>query len=358
MTDATRLRAQVGTLAVLPLALVVAACGGGDSTSFVPSNTPTDGDSQTNACGALPAGVQLGGDVAAADARAETDRRVVLMGGGPENDDAMTHFLEAVNGGDVMVLRASGSTSSYWDYFRQTLQPSPKPSSVTTMRIDDPRYATQPSVICRVRSAEAIWLAGGDQWEYLGRWPDVIQAAISTLVLRNGPVGGTSAGAMSLGEFAFDARLGSVTSAEVLADPLRPEVSVSESRFPSPELFSVIVDTHFSERDREGRLLGFLARAMHNTGIERLIGLGLDERVAIVFQDDQYRVSAIGDAAAWFYQVDGVPTLLPETPLSMTGIRRFRLPAGSSGSWPPVPDSVGAEVLVIEDGVVRVVEGG
>lgn len=349
---------RVGLAAALLWAVLLGGCDQGGSSGFAGQNSPTTPDPQAPGCGPLPAGVQLGGDVTALDARAQTNRQVVLMGGGLEIDGAMTEFLEAVNGGDVMVLRASGSTSSYSDYFRGELQPSPKPSSVTTMRIDDPSYATQPSVVCRVRSAEAIWLAGGDQWDYLGRWPDVIHSAISTLTLRNGPVGGISAGAVGLGEFAFDARLGSVTSAEVLADPLRAEVSVSESRYPTPELYSVIVDSHFSERNREGRLLGFLARTMHDTGIERLIGLGLDERVAVVLEDGEYRVSAIEDAAAWFYQVDGVPTLLPETPLTLTGIRRFRLPNGSSGSWPPIPDSVGAEVLEIEDGVLRVVEGG
>jgi hypothetical protein len=34
---------------------------------------------------------------------------VCMMGGASENDDAMIWFLEKANGGDVVVLRASGS---------------------------------------------------------------------------------------------------------------------------------------------------------------------------------------------------------------------------------------------------------
>ncbi|MFY8028415.1 MAG: cyanophycinase, partial [Bacteroidia bacterium] len=40
----------------------------------------------------------------------------VLMGGATENDSAMVWFLQQANGGDIVVLRASGS-NGYNNYF-------------------------------------------------------------------------------------------------------------------------------------------------------------------------------------------------------------------------------------------------
>ena len=45
---------------------------------------------------------------------------VCLMGGATEDDNAMIWFLEQANGGDILVLRASGS-DGYNDYFYSDL---------------------------------------------------------------------------------------------------------------------------------------------------------------------------------------------------------------------------------------------
>ena len=42
------------------------------------------------------------------DAQAEPTGGICLMGGSTENDEAMRWFLRSANGGDVLVLRASG----------------------------------------------------------------------------------------------------------------------------------------------------------------------------------------------------------------------------------------------------------
>jgi cyanophycinase-like exopeptidase len=65
---------------------------------------------------------------------------------------------------------------------------------------------------------------------------------------------------MPLGALACDARAGSATSAQALADPYHAMATVSRSPFAQPELHDALVDTHFMQRDREGRLLACLAR--------------------------------------------------------------------------------------------------
>jgi cyanophycinase len=76
----------------------------------------------------------------------------------------------------------------------------------------------------------------------------------------------------------------------------------------------VIIDQHFAERGRFGRLLGAVA---HNP---RVLGIGIDEDTAAVVEGDEFRV--IGSGAV--YVVDGehvshsnVAEAQPERVLSM-----------------------------------------
>ena len=68
---------------------------------------------------------------------------VCMMGGASENDDAMTWFLEKANGGDVVVLRASGS-DGYNNYMYSQLGVSI--NSVTTFVFDNEAGAIDPYV--------------------------------------------------------------------------------------------------------------------------------------------------------------------------------------------------------------------
>ncbi len=289
------------------------------------------------------------------DATPSPVRRLVLMGGGPEEDGAARRFAEAAAGGDIVVLRATGSLTSYPDYFSAELAPSPAPASVVTIRTDTPPLADHPSVLCRLDRAEAIWLAGGSQWDYLGRWPHPVHVAIREAWRRGAAMGGTSAGAVSMGEAVFDARHGTVTSAEALADPADVSVSVGPSNLPQPELRNMIVDSHFTERSREGRLLAFLGRllAQHRSG--SFIGIGIDEGVALEIEDDGYRVSSARGGAVWMYEATGPAVVRPGRPLSLDGIRRVRLADGASGRWPFLfEEAERVQELVVEEGVVRI----
>ena len=78
--------------------------------------------------------------------------------------------------------------------------------------------AFDPFVISRIRNAEALWLAGGDQSNtsllegHAGRGRD------NALAARPAPIGGTSAGTAVLGEFVYSAMsASSLTSTEGLS---------------------------------------------------------------------------------------------------------------------------------------------
>jgi cyanophycinase len=287
-------------------------------------------------CPAVPVGVEHN-VTGTFDARpaAVPVRRVVLMGGSSEVAPAARLFVEAAGGGDVLVLRASGSSTSYNDYFASGVGASPAPASAGSIRIDSAAAGADAGVLCRVARAEAIWLAGGNQWNYLGRWPAALHDALAAAAPRGVPIGGTSAGAMSLGELAFDARAGSAVSDTVLANPFHDDVAVSRSPFAQPELAGVLVDTHFMQRSREGRLLVFLARGRALLGAASVTGIGLDERAALVIEDGRFTVLAgAPERYAWVYRLTGDAVLRPGAPLSLDGIERVRMSHGDTGAWP------------------------
>lgn len=261
---------------------------------------------------------------------------VVLMGGGVEVDRASARFVDAAGGGDVLVLRATGSTSSYTSYFSgEDLDGITTPArAVATVRVDEPAAGADEGLLCRVDRADAVWLAGGDQADYLLDWPPALHAALARAVDRGAAIGGTSAGAMSWSEWTYDGRDGGMDSAGALADPS----AVSVTRSPFAAVPGAVVDTHFSQRDREGRLIVFAALA-------GAVGVGLDEGAALVLGGDAAILSDGGGAA--FYAVSDADTA---GPLSATV---SRVDAGDGEMIPFPPSFSGAETFEVDRGVVR-----
>jgi cyanophycinase-like exopeptidase len=111
-----------------------------------------------------------------------------LMGGASEHDNAMIWFLNKADGGDVVVLRASGS-DGYNDYFFTDLGVTI--NSVTTFVIDSAAGATDPYLLQRIANAEAIWFAGGDQYDYVSYFKDnTMEDALNDFVnIKQGVIG-------------------------------------------------------------------------------------------------------------------------------------------------------------------------
>jgi len=339
-------RSPTWRVALVCAPLVVFGCAG-------PGDTGVDPDEPiVPVCAAAAGGVEVGGVAPSTDVSPAPARIVVVMGGSSEDDTAARRFVEAARGGDVVILRATGSTSSYPGYFTGSLAPDPAPNSAETVKTTSPAAGGQTAALCRVTNAEAIWLAGGNQDDYLNGWPAPLHAALEAATARGVAIGGTSAGAVSLGEAAFDASRGSVTSVEALADPLRPDVSLTYPTWAQPEFADTYVDSHFMDRDREGRLLVFLARFLTDRGRDRVVGVGLDERMALVVESGTYTVYGPAGQSVWLYEVTGPATVVEGQPLGLAGVRRVRLDAGDTGGWPLDFDAAVSTPMSVTDGVV------
>jgi cyanophycinase-like exopeptidase len=210
---------------------------------------------------------------------------VCLMGGASESDDAMVWFLEAANGGDVLVFRASGS-DGYNTYLYSDLGVTV--NSVETIVFNDATASDETYIHEKINKAEAIWFAGGDQWDYISYWRNTaIDSLINKAIAdRNIVVGGTSAGMAIQGDFYFSAQNSTVSSNTALNNPYDINVTVDSTSFISHNhLTEAITDTHFDNPDRKGRLVVFLSRILVDYDIQAK-AIACDEYTAVCIGTD------------------------------------------------------------------------
>lgn len=249
------------------------------------------------------------------DVQTTTTPGTCLMGGATENDNAMRWWMQRAGGGDVLVLRCTGS-DGYNNYLYNTLGLSV--NSVETLVLPARNSAYDPYVLRRIQEAEAIWIAGGDQANYVNNWKNTpLQLALQDAVVRRGvPIGGTSAGMAILGSHYFAALNGTATSTNLLANPYHSTATVGANDFfRIPYLIRTITDTHFDNPDRRGRLLTFMARQAGDSSL-RMRAIACDEYTTVCI-DSNGIARAFGDFPqnddnAYFVQANCVPPWQPE----------------------------------------------
>ena len=209
---------------------------------------------------------------------------IALAGGAGDNDDAMQWFLERANGGDVLVLRSSGA-DGYNDYFYSELGVTV--NSVETIVCNNAGASNEEYVITQIQNAEAIFFAGGDQSNYINYWKDspVEDAINDHMLIKQGPVGGTSAGMAILGGHYFSAENGTVYSEEALENPYNTYMTIGHHDFlQTPFLQDVITDTHYDDPDRRGRHMAFLAR-IYADGYPQALGIACEEFTCVCIDE-------------------------------------------------------------------------
>src|SRR4051812_27555299 len=249
-----------------------------------------------------------------------------LVGGGKDQDAVMRWFLERSGGGDVVVLRASGG-----DGYNSYLNGLGAVDSVESIVVNTPEAARDPFVARKVRAAEALFIAGGDQWNYVRLWRgSPVGEAIQSLIDRGVPVGGTSAGLAVLGEYVFTAEKDTVTSKQALADPFDEHVTVGRDFLRIAALRNTITDSHFHARDRMGRTLAFLARMLEPGKLPEARAIAIDERSAALI-DPNGKVKVEGEGMVYFIRANRPATVCKAgAPLTFRGISVYRVPPGGS----------------------------
>src|ERR1700758_1180262 len=248
---------------------------------------------------------------------------IVPIGGAEnkENDQRILARFVAVSGGkeaDIVVIptasRLHETGPRYENLFREL-----GAARVTVMDFDTRRDCQEANRLQRLEAASGIFFTGGNQLRLstlLGGTP------VATLIRRRNAagvaVGGTSAGASILSEhmIAFGDEGSSVISGSVR---LAPGLGLT-NRF--------VIDQHFRQRDRLGRLVTALA---YNPFA---VGIGLDEDTAVfIGPDETVEVEGSGgvtvvDASEVTYS--SISEVTEGQPVCTLGLRLHILVAGAT----------------------------
>jgi cyanophycinase len=196
-----------------------------------------------------------------ADVVTRTTGLLVLQGGGTDVDENYARMGAAAGGGDFVVIRATGG-DAYNSYIFELCSCD----SVETLVINNRDAASDSFVIEKIRNAEALWIAGGDQSNYVRFWKGTpVEDAIHHVISKPAPIGGTSAGMAIMGEFSYGAMSqSSLTSEEGLTNPYHEDVTLERDFLLLPKLNGILTDQHLQERNRIGRTITFLARLLQD----------------------------------------------------------------------------------------------
>ncbi len=214
---------------------------------------------------------------------------LIIVGGREDKSGDMIILSEIArrgkNGKLVLATVASDVADEVWaDYERIFKDLGVR--EIVHLDINSPEEARMPEKLDVLEGASVVYFTGGDQLKIttrIGGTP--VADRIHEIYRTGGTIAGTSAGA-------------SVMSSTMLIGGEGDESHKIGNWMMAPGLGltnKMIVDQHFAQRGRIGRLLGAVAL---NPGF---LGVGIDEDTSIIVSDDQFEV--IGTNAV--YVVDG-----------------------------------------------------
>ncbi|UBV44942.1 cyanophycinase (plasmid) [Deinococcus taeanensis] len=184
--------------------------------------------------------------------------------------------------------------------------------------VEERAEAMQDDTLRLLDDAGGVLFSGGDQLRITSQIGDTpVEARIREIFEAGGVIAGTSAGASVMCETMLVKGTG--TASYRIGDlQMAPGLGLVRG---------VIIDQHFAERGRIGRLLGAVAQN------PRVLGVGIDEDTAIVMRGEQFRVIGSGGV----YVVDGsaithsnVAEASTEEILSLHGVHLHVLSAGDT----------------------------
>lgn len=237
------------------------------------------------------------------DKKVQQNFEVCLAGGGSDNEwsEGWKDLLQNSNGGDVVIVRADGTRGGYEDWiFNDTDHLNfPQINSIRTIQLTKATDTNSQKIIEIFTNAEFIFFAGGDQSLYI-KWlrnSKALHLIQTRLSQKKIIIAGTSAGMALLGGIDYTGQFNSpvdnesnVTSYDVLNNPTGQFVDLKNDVLIPPFMNNVINETHFSERNREGRIMGFMARAISNKNLNSAIhtikAIAADEGTAFCYRDN------------------------------------------------------------------------
>jgi cyanophycinase len=229
-----------------------------------------------------------------------------LMGGGAHQDPAFQWLCERTNGGDFLVLSAHDD-DAYLKKTNEEIKAICPLNSVATLSFSNRDDSADPKVVQIIKHAESIYLAGGDQSDYVRYWQDTpVQDAVNKHIAEGKPLGGLSAGLAIMGEFSFSSMIDTIHSPDALRNPYGNEIALTRDFLRIPLLADTITDTHFVKRDRLGRLMVFMARILQDGWAKQIRAIAVDENATLLVESDGAS-RVVGEGPVYFIEAAHAP---------------------------------------------------
>lgn len=218
--------------------------------------------------------------------------RLLIVGGHEDKEDEkiiLKRLADLVGSGKLVVTTlASGSPDESIEMYEGVLR-NLGVRHLYHLKIEERADAETVKAMNILEGATAVYFTGGDQLKITSLIGDTpVYSRIFEIFLNGGTIAGTSAGASVMSETMIVGG-GANGGSHRIGSSLRLAPGLGFAR-------DMVIDQHFAERGRMGRLLGIVAQN------PRIIGIGIDEDTAIEVQPHRgFRV--LGSGAV--YVVDG-----------------------------------------------------
>ena len=249
--------------------------------------------------------------------------RLLIVGGKEDREGRkviLRRLAELAGSGRLVVATIASEEPEEMMAMYETIFRGLGVAHVWHLNIESREDASSVRAMRILEDATAVFFTGGDQLKITSRIGDTpVFSRIYEIFAQGGTIAGTSAGAAIMPETMIVGG-GAEKSHRISADlHLAPGLGF---------ITDVVVDQHFSERGRIGRLLGVVGQN------PRMLGLGLDEDTAVeVRPHREFRVLGAGGV----YVVDGsdialsnVATEETNRTMSLFGVRLHVLSQGDT----------------------------
>ncbi|UBF29016.1 cyanophycinase [Kovacikia minuta CCNUW1] len=251
----------------------------------------------------------------------ETHGQLVIIGGAEDKEGEckiLREFVRRAGGLQARVAVMTVATglpgevgAQYIDIFRRL-----GVEDVRVVDTDKREDASDPKAIETINQATGVFFTGGNQARITDLLKDTeLDTALHQRFAEGIVIAGTSAGAAMMPDTM-------IVEGEAETNP-RPEVARMDRGMGF--LPGVIIDQHFAQRGRLGRLLSAAAQQ------PVVLGFGIDENTAIAVNGSE--VEVIGEGAVTVVDVanlthNNVDELLKDEPLALCGVKLHILPHG------------------------------
>jgi cyanophycinase len=153
---------------------------------------------------------------------------------------------------------------------------------VTVLHTRDRNTANSEAFVALLRKANGVWLSSGNPGRFASAYLDTLtQKEIKAVLARGGVVGGNSAGAIIQGSYTVRGR------------PDKPILMAKGHERGFGFLENVAINPHLTESMRDAELVNVV------DAYPNLLGIGIDEKAALVVTGDRFEVIGEGRVAIY-----------------------------------------------------------